>query len=69
MSYKIYKMIGNFSTEVAEFDNEIEAVDYITEYAVKDLEDDIGDDLQYMTEKDFRIEYQNAISYYSIDMD
>ena len=69
MIYKVYQMMGNFSSLMGEFEEEYEAVDYVTENAMKDVEEEYSDDLSYMTEEDFQMAYENAVSYYGIDMD
>jgi hypothetical protein len=63
--FKVHEMSGSFSKEVAMFETESEASDYVLETAQEIIENDGN---QY-SEYEYEIELENAISYFSIEDD
>jgi hypothetical protein len=64
--FKVYEMSGNFSKEVAMFETESEASEFVCskveEFTIEQLPSDYNDD-------DYEMEYENQMSYFSIEDD
>jgi hypothetical protein len=60
--FKVYEMMGNFSKEVAMFESEVEASDYIYEQCIDKCD-------VYPTDDLFEEQMENQMSYFSIEDD
>lgn len=60
--FKVYEMMGNFSKEVAMFETEVEASDYIYEQCMGRCD-------VYPTDDLFEEQMENQMSYFSIEDD
>jgi hypothetical protein len=60
--FKVYEMMGNFSKEVAMFESEVEASDYIYEQCMDKCD-------VYPTDDLFEEQMENQMSYFSIEDD
>jgi hypothetical protein len=62
--FKVHEMMGNFSKEVAMFESESEACDYVQDMAYDKAKDECNEN-----DEDFNDELENQMSYFSIEDD
>ena len=62
--FKVYELMGNFSKQVAMFETEIEASDYVQNMAYDKAKDECNEN-----DEEFSCELENQMSYFSIEDD
>jgi hypothetical protein len=67
--FKVYEMMGNFSKEVAMFETEVEAYEYCEDRASENTVSELGCDIASDDLKAYEMEYENQMSYFSIEDD
>ena len=64
--YAVMESVGNFSHTVEEFDNEDQALQFMTNRARSDAQDQFTD-IRNIHEDEYELELENALNYYCIE--
>ena len=65
--YAVMESVGNFSHTLEEFDNEDQAIQFMTGRARKDAQNQF-EDIRRIPEFEYEIELENALNYYAIEI-